>query len=203
MKFGAVIFDLYDTLITIENARRTHYKLFNDLNLCASEITAARREYLTTNHHLSTIARRLRPKTKLDLAYYEELIQQEVLRAKAFEEVPTVLLELKKHHDLTVISNLATPYRDAFYNLGLNEYIDHVFFSCDLGMIKPEKKIYEYALQEIGISAKRVLMVGDSLRNDVQAPISCGIQALLLDRFEKSDYRHRISSLNELLNICK
>ncbi len=199
MKFDAIIFDLYDTLITINDPIRPHYQLFNELNLDAAQITAARREYLTTNHHLSTILQRLHPKKIGDFEKCDALTKQDVLRAELFSEVPEVLSKLKKSCRLAVLSNLAAPYKDAFFNLGLDRYIDHTFFSCDLGMMKPESRIYEHALRELNVSNKRVLMVGNSLRNDVQASIGCGMHALLLDRLGKSDYEHRVSSLADIV----
>src|SRR5881409_3155230 len=63
---------------------------------------------------------------------------------------------------------------------------------------------FDTAIQALGVPASEVLLVGDSLRDDVEAGMRAGLHAALLDR----DNRHpgvehvpRISSLTEALSL--
>jgi HAD superfamily hydrolase (TIGR01509 family) len=54
---------------------------------------------------------------------------------------------------------------------------DHLFFSCQLGAVKPERKVFEAVLKRIGRPADEVLFVDDSAAN-VEAASALGIQAI-------------------------
>lgn len=62
--------------------------------------------------------------------------------------------------------------------LGLYDRLDFVIFSSDLGYQKPDPRIYAAALDRMGLPAPDVLFIGDSFRNDVDAPRAIGMQAL-------------------------
>ncbi|MDO4685239.1 MAG: Cof-type HAD-IIB family hydrolase [Corynebacterium sp.] len=54
--------------------------------------------------------------------------------------------------------------------------------SDELGFPKPDPRCYEAALQRLGVSASKTIMVGDNYANDVQGAVSSGITARHLDR---------------------
>ncbi len=57
---------------------------------------------------------------------------------------------------------------DNFFNVGdrtINDYFDHVFLSCDLGMVKPDRGIYQTVLDTMHVEADQVYFIDDSLRN--------------------------------------
>jgi FMN phosphatase YigB (HAD superfamily) len=60
--------------------------------------------------------------------------------------------------------------------------LDHVFYSCDVGYIKPEREIFRHVEHQFGLSADRFLHVGDSLSADVGGATSSGWRALHLRR---------------------
>lgn len=97
-----------------------------------------------------------------------------------------------------LVSNLSTPYKAAFYAVGLEESFDEMIFSCDVALAKPDQAIYRTALQSLNAEPEECLMVGDSLIADVQGPEACGIRGVLLDRKGKSEYASRVSSLSEI-----
>lgn len=57
------------------------------------------------------------------------------------------------------------------------DYFDNIFLSCDLGMIKPDRKIYEKVVEGTGVSADDILFVDDSLTNSIGA-VSFGIKTI-------------------------
>ena len=62
--------------------------------------------------------------------------------------------------------------------------IDYRFFSCEMKTVKPEKRIYERCLSDMGIEAGKCLFIDDSKANTGAAD-SLGINAILFTDFEK------------------
>ncbi|MEU4227275.1 HAD family hydrolase [Nonomuraea sp. NPDC026600] len=61
----------------------------------------------------------------------------------------------------------------------------HTLFSAallsyPLGVAKPEKRFYDLVAAAAGCPRDRVLCVGDHLINDVEAPLACGLGAVLI-----------------------
>lgn len=63
-------------------------------------------------------------------------------------------------------------------DLGLAELFEVVAVSCDVGYMKPHPRIFQYALERMGISPEETAMVGDSLRADVEGAKRLGMIAI-------------------------
>lgn len=64
-------------------------------------------------------------------------------------------------------------------NAGLKDYFDIVVLSDDIGVNKPDVRIYEYAMERVGdTDPKHHLMVGDNPLTDVQGAINAGWHAV-------------------------
>lgn len=61
--------------------------------------------------------------------------------------------------------------------IGLEWMIPNLLTSEAAGAVKPDRKIFLWALEQTRRAAERVLMVGDNLENDVEAPLECGMKA--------------------------
>ncbi len=184
----AVAFDLYDTLIYIADKTNPYLKLFLDLKLTPREMRLGRKIALTENfENLAEFTARLKPQAQPDLTTYEEKIKKEAFSSSLYPETKDVLKELKKRNlKLGLISNLASPYKNPFFELGLDKYFNEVLFSCDIGLKKPDPKIYQKIAQHLNINPSKILMTGDSIRADVDGPRSIGINAIHLDRINSS-----------------
>jgi HAD superfamily hydrolase (TIGR01549 family) len=72
--------------------------------------------------------------------------------------------------------------RRAFAGVGLGEFFGPVVCSCDLGIRKPDGRIFATALADIGAKAgfrKRILYVGDNLEKDIGGATAFGWDAAL------------------------
>ncbi len=49
--------------------------------------------------------------------------------------------------------------------LAVDDYFDHVFLSCDLGMVKPDDDIFREVLAQLGEMGQNVLFIDDSEKN--------------------------------------
>jgi putative hydrolase of the HAD superfamily len=100
---------------------------------------------------------------------------------RLFPENQKVLNDLSKHYKLAVISN-AMPSMDwIFDNLNIRKYFDSIILSAFVEVEKPEKTIYNIALNRMKITAEEGIFIDDKIEN-VEAAESVGIKGLLLDR---------------------
>jgi len=110
---------------------------------------------------------------------FEYDIKQEIENTQTFDDTEFVLNRLSKNYELFLISNLATPYKQCFYNLGLDRWIKDPIFSCDVGYSKPDSEIYQMVINKSGFQPNKLLMVGDSIRADFEGAKKMKIQAVL------------------------
>ena len=62
---------------------------------------------------------------------------------------------------------------------GLDRLVDHWSISCEVGVQKPDRAIFQHALEGIGTEPARTLMVGDRPETDGGAP-AVGVPVLLV-----------------------
>lgn len=68
-------------------------------------------------------------------------------------------------------------------NAGLRPYLDVIFTSATVGMRKPHPKMFEEAMQALGVGdPSRVLMVGDRLNADIAGAKKLGMKAAWITR---------------------
>ncbi|TCJ89893.1 HAD superfamily hydrolase (TIGR01493 family)/HAD superfamily hydrolase (TIGR01509 family)/HAD superfamily hydrolase (TIGR01549 family) [Nocardia alba] len=67
---------------------------------------------------------------------------------------------------VAVVSNIAFDVRPAFATRGWDRHIDAFALSYEIGSMKPDPGIFEWALRKVGVAAEDALMVGDSLTSD-------------------------------------
>ena len=76
--------------------------------------------------------------------------------------------------------------------------------SEDVGVLKPNKKIFQYALKTCNTTAKDSLMIGDDFISDVKGAQSLGIDQVFFDykhTMKKSESTFTIFHLKELESI--
>lgn len=60
---------------------------------------------------------------------------------------------------------------------GLQGAFDAVIVSAELGVIKPDARVYLHACVQLGVGPANAAMVGDSHPNDVEGPLAAGLGA--------------------------
>lgn len=77
---------------------------------------------------------------------------------------------------------------------GILKYFDSTIFSNEVGYIKPNRRIFERALLELGAEAPNTVHVGDSVLLDVYGARTAGMKSILFNkysqRFEKYATRY-------------
>lgn len=117
-----------------------------------------------------------------------------------YPEVHSVLKLLKPGHKLGLISNAFPSLEELLDLLDLSGYFDSLVISALVGVSKPDARIFQIALEDLGVEAKDSLFV-DDMEENVLAAEELGFTAFLIDR--KSEYTNpdcrRIESLGEIL----
>jgi putative hydrolase of the HAD superfamily len=125
-----------------------------------------------------------------------------------YDDVPPVLKTLVDAGiRIGLISNTQrclTSFQSHFELQGL---IAATVSSSEHGRMKPHPSIFEAALAQIGVPAGDAVMVGDSIRHDIEGALRAGMRAILLHRGDNVPPRAAdldvpvIRSLRELPNL--
>ena len=100
-----------------------------------------------------------------------------------------VLVEMKQNYNTYLLSNTCEPHIAAFENelyiehgvKNFNDYFDEVYYSCRLGMRKPDKEIFEWVLSKNKLVPEETVFIDDSIQH-VKGAGQCGIKAYLLPK---------------------
>ncbi len=84
--------------------------------------------------------------------------------------------------ELAVVSNFDSRLYPVLKALNLAEYFTSVTISTEVGMAKPDSRIFTFALQKHNCLAEDVLHIGDSFKADYCGAISAGLNAIWLNR---------------------
>ena len=94
---------------------------------------------------------------------------------------------LARHYRLGLIANQPSAVRRAMARDGLDRFFLVGAVSEDLGLEKPDVRIFEHAVDAIGADASVCAMVGDRLDYDVRPARAAGMRAVWLLRGEAPD----------------
>jgi REG-2-like HAD superfamily hydrolase len=102
---------------------------------------------------------------------------------EVFPEVPGVLAALRDRGlRLGVVSNWDPRLPDLLESLGLAQSFDAIVYSSEVGVEKPDPRIFRSALDRLGVPPEAALHVGDGKVEDAEGAAAAGLHALLLDR---------------------
>ena len=120
-----------------------------------------------------------------------------------YDETEPVLRKIKDMgYKLQMLSNSFLYLREIMRVKGLDKYFDGMTISAYIGMMKPDDRIYQAAIQEINMPVENLLFI-DDLPEYVEKAISLGLQGCVLDRSQTCTLGEipMIKSLTELLDI--
>jgi putative hydrolase of the HAD superfamily len=129
-----------------------------------------------------------------------------------YEEVPDVLRDLAGGGiRIGLISNSHRSLTSFQTHFELQGLIAAAVSSPEHGFMKPHHSIFAAALQLVDVPAHQALMVGDSVRQDVEGALRVGMRAVLVHRGEQPHPCEReltsrgipvIRSLSELMDVA-
>lgn len=137
-------------------------------------------------------------------AFIEDLFRH----PQTFADVQEVLQQLRKKYKIGLLTN-ADNYL-LYYSLKEQHLeFDFVVSSEDAKANKPDQKIFLHAINKLKVKPENILMVGDSLFEDIYGAANCGFQTVWLNR-DNNNLReglvtpdYIIRNLDELTEILR
>ena len=108
-------------------------------------------------------------------AYY---LERRFAGVDLYDDVVPALTGLGRHHHVGLLSN-GNSYPD---RVGLDGLFATVVFSQDHGVAKPDRRLFDIAAAQVPAGVERLIMVGDSLVNDVSGAQRAGWLGIWLNR---------------------
>ena len=68
---------------------------------------------------------------------------------------------------------------------GIDKYFDALILSEDIGVNKPNRELYEYALQKTGATIEDSIMIGDMFETDIVGAANIGMEQIYFNPKEK------------------
>jgi putative hydrolase of the HAD superfamily len=100
--------------------------------------------------------------------YYHEL--------ETFPDACDVLRELDQRYPLGLITNGPTdPQWRKINKFNLSEVFEVILVSGQLGIAKPDPRIFDVALEGLRVAPEEAVMVGNSLEHDHQGAMNAGV----------------------------
>ena len=119
-----------------------------------------------------------------------------------------VLERLHQNYEMVLVSNFYGNIRTVLKEFGLDGFFKSIVESAEVGIRKPDPRIYEIGVQELGFEPAEVAVVGDSFQKDMMPAKQIGCCAVWLkgkawkqETVDETMVNHVIYSLNELLTL--
>ncbi|MBN1798510.1 MAG: HAD family hydrolase [Spirochaetales bacterium] len=126
-----------------------------------------------------------------------------------FEDTLPFLSAIHGKYKLALITN-GIPDLQQFKlkKSGLARFFEVITISGELGTAKPDPKLFDHTLTQLGIRAREAVMIGNSLNSDIKGAQAAGIFSIWLRRSQddngstesvKPDYQ--VKTLNHVLSL--
>lgn len=143
-----------------------------------------------------------------DLSFAEELsatfLSERRARHTLFPDVEDSLTHLREVYQLALVTNGAPDLqREKIQGANLAQYFNTILISGEVGVGKPDCRIFGIALDPLAASPSETVMIGDSLTRDILGAQRAGLKGIWLNR-SGSDATDQvtadvqITSLNQL-----
>jgi len=114
-----------------------------------------------------------------------EELEKEWLRvygelARPDEGILSLLNDLKGKYKLYLFTNTTKMSDRHNRRTGIYNYFDDLFCSFKIGLVKPDPKIYQFAISKIGIKPEECILI-DDLEENLSPARNLGIKTLLFD----------------------
>ncbi len=223
----ATIFDLDDTLFDSTDlsthARRAAVRAMLGLGLPATfdeayqVLTEVVKEYGSNyNNHFDQMLKRLGHYSKVYvtagmIAYHD--VKFASIRP-FFDVVPT-FIELKKLEvKICVLTDGdALKQYEKILRLRIQDFLDDIVITEEVGMRKPNPKLFELALNRLNVKTTETIYIGDNYERDIVPCIELGIRTVLVHKggkYDKGQFGkkqkppdYQLKNLKDLIPIIK
>lgn len=193
-RFDVITFDCYGTLINwevgilrcVHRVLADHHRALDDATVLRLygdfEARAEHGEYRCYRDVLRTVVRHFGEELSFAVTDEEaDSLPDSLKDWKPWPDTVGALQELKNRFRLAIVSNVDDDlFASSLTLLGVS--FDQVITAQQARAYKPSLKIFELALDRVGVPAHRVLHVGQSLYHDVLPAQSLGLATVWVNR---------------------
>jgi beta-phosphoglucomutase len=106
---------------------------------------------------------------------------------------------------MAVLSNWGTHLHDVLRRFSLAGCFEFITVSAEVGLAKPDRRIFDLVVAQANRPRQRLLYVGDHVGDDIEGARGAGLDAVLIDRRDQQANAlcPRIRSLLELVNYVR
>jgi putative hydrolase of the HAD superfamily len=116
---------------------------------------------ISAEDHWAEVTKRLRRPASETETIREEFFAGDVID----REIVDYLRSLRSSHHVGLISNAWPDLRDYITEQKFEDAFDHMVISAEVGVMKPEARIYQIALEQAGVSPDDAVFVDDFYEN--------------------------------------
>lgn len=103
-------------------------------------------------------------------------------RLRLYPHVRSVLRTLQARYPLALVTDAQSVHAHGeLHQVGLLGFFDPIIVSGDHGFRKPDRRLFQFALDGIGVPAHQTLYVGNNMYRDVYGAHQAGLQTVLFD----------------------
>ena len=208
MKYEAIIFDLFGTLVdnySAEAFKSVLGKMAHVLNIPRQDfihkwdqtwVMRSKGELSTTEENIQYVA------SQLDAAVSKEQVTEATRIRFAFthrmlvprEDTLETLRELRSSdYKIGLISDCTAEVPLLWPETPFVQLIDVPIFSCEVHLKKPDPHIYQLACEHLGVLPQRCLFIGDGGSRELSGANAVGMDALLIRMPHEETYdAHRL-----------
>jgi putative hydrolase of the HAD superfamily len=141
----------------------------------------------------------------IPVGFEDEYVKLCPTKTNLFPNAHEVLTYLKGKYIMHLISNgfkESTEIKIAGSNI--SHYFDQIIISEAVGVNKPDKAIFEHALNLAGAVIDESIMIGDSIEADIRGALNFGMDAIYFNPAQlpkPDDVPAQINSLKELMTL--
>ncbi|OUC02219.1 2-haloalkanoic acid dehalogenase [Bacillus thuringiensis serovar medellin] len=193
MGYKAMLFDLDDTLLDRDKAVDNLFLLV--LEKCYEDVSDTvknnmlqkfkeydKREYGISDKTIviESLFDEFAPKYRLPRNYIQDFWNEHFPKCFSIDQNTIRFLNhIKRHIKVGIITNGSTQRQKAkIINTNLNNYFDTIIISEEVGLSKPDKRIFELALNKLNVQPENTLFVGDDLEKDIAGPQNANIKGV-------------------------
>jgi putative hydrolase of the HAD superfamily len=226
IKYRHLFFDLDHTIWDFDkNAEEALNELYilhrlNDIGLSSADVfieTYTRNNHrLWAEYHVGKITKDALREARFKQTFLDLGVSPDVIpvgfedayvrlcptKTNLFPHAHETLQYLQSKYALHLISNGFKESQDIkMNNTGIGKYFQHIIISEIVGVNKPDKAIFEHALNLAGAKKAESVMIGDSIEADIRGAMNFGIDAIFFNPFnaeKPDDVPVQITHLKEL-----
>ena len=191
--YKAILFDLDDTLLDRDNAVDQIFLMI--LEKCYEGVNdSTKNEMLQKLKEYDKRAYGYSDKTTVLNTFFDEFPPKHRLPSNDIQDfwnhnfpncfsidqhTLNIINTIKTHVKVAIISNGTTHRQKAkIIKTNLNSYFDNILISEEVGFSKPDKRIFDLALNKLNVQPEETLFVGDDLKKDISGCQNVNIKGI-------------------------